>query len=214
MCGRYSVATPPDQLAEHFNATLPLPTPDQRPRQNAAPSQNLPVLLNDGSRQIAYLKWGLIPAWAKDPSISNKLINARAETVAEKPSFRDALNKRRCLVLADAFYEWQKATGGKKSPIKFSLADNTPFAFAGLWETWRNPQGDTIHTFTIITTTPNPLLAPIHDRMPVILSSAAQALWLDNMAAKADLLALLVPFPSELMTSAAADPNILRDFAA
>ncbi|GAB4555638.1 MAG: SOS response-associated peptidase [Anaerolineae bacterium] len=214
MCGRYSVATPPDQLAEHFNATLPLPSPDQRPRQNAAPAQSLPVLLNDGSRQIAYLKWGLIPAWAKDPSISNKLINARAETVAEKPSFRDALNKRRCLVLADAFYEWQKTSGGKKLPIKFSLADTAPFAFAGLWETWRDAQNHVIHTFTIITTTANPLVAPIHDRMPVILPPAGQTLWLDNTASKADQLALLVPFPSELMVYAAADPNILRDFAA
>jgi putative SOS response-associated peptidase YedK len=212
MCGRYSITVSPDQLAAHWNAELP-----EAPiisRQNAAPSETLPTLLNDGANRIQMLRWGLIPRWAEDESIGNKLINARAETVAEKPSFRDAFKKRRCLVLADAFYEWQKIDAKRKQPMRIALKSGEPFAFAGLWETWRDPEGQMLRTFTIITTTPNDLSAPIHDRMPVILTREGEARWLDGATSADDLQALLVPYAAELMTADEADNRTLRQIGA
>ena len=198
MCGRFSIFADPERLAERFNAGLP---PDGlHPRYNAAPTQSLPVLLNEGDRVIQLLRWGLVPFWAKDASIGSQMINARAETLAEKPSFRNALKKRRCLVLADGFYEWKKTTTGK-APMRITLASGEPFAFAGLWETWDTPEGDRLRTFTIITTTPNELVELIHNRMPVILRSELEPLWLDNDADQSAWLDVLRPYPSELMTA-------------
>lgn len=212
MCGRYSISVQPEQLAAHFNASLP--ASGLRARQNAAPTQYLPALLNNGTRQIQMLRWGLVPAWASDTSMSGRLINARAETINEKPSFRDAFKHRRCLILADGFYEWKQSPDGTKQPIRFARADGEPFAFAGLWETWAKGPGDPLHTFTIITTTPNTLVAPIHDRMPVILSREGESVWLDNGLRSADWAAVLVPCPPESLILAAANPATLRDFDA
>jgi putative SOS response-associated peptidase YedK len=206
MCGRYSVAIDPEQLASFFNAALPATA--LAPRYNAAPAENLPVLLNTGERRIEVLRWGLIPAWANDSTIGNKLINARAETVDQKPSFRDAFRKRRCLVLANGFYEWQKTPHGKV-PMHIALKSGDPFAFAGLWESWKSPTGEILRTFTIITTTANDVVAPIHDRMPVILKRQDEALWLNNDAQPA-WRDLLVPYPAELMQAEPISGDLLR----
>lgn len=196
MCGRFSIFADPGRLAERFQVDLPPET--MRPRYNAAPTQVLPVILNEGDRVIRLLRWGLIPFWAKDPSIGSQMINARAETLAEKPAFRNALKKRRCLVLADGFYEWQKTATGK-APMRIALASNEPFAFAGLWENWDTPDGGVLRTFTIVTTTPNELIEPIHNRMPVILRPEHESLWLDNYADQGAWLDVLRPYPADLM---------------
>ncbi len=198
MCGRFSVFADPERLAERFEAELP--ADGLRPRYNAAPTQHLPVILNEDGRKIELLRWGLVPFWAKDPAIGNRLINARGETVAEKPSFRAAFKRRRCLVLADGFYEWQKRPG-RKQPMRISLQSGDPFAFAGLWETWTQPDDQLLRTFTIITTAPNELVAPVHNRMPVILRQEHEDLWLDNAAHPELLLDLLRPYPADLMSA-------------
>ncbi len=174
MCGRYSLTTPEEALVGLFEAG---PLEGHVPRYNAAPGQILPVvrLDDDGARQWAWLRWGLVPSWAKDPAIGNRMINARAETVAEKPSFRAAFRRRRCLVVADGFYEWQ-ARDGAKQPYHIAQSDGGPMAFAGLWERWGGDE--TLETFTILTTDASPDLAPIHHRMPVILAPAHQQVWL------------------------------------
>jgi putative SOS response-associated peptidase YedK len=198
MCGRFSIFADPERLAERFAAALP--EQGIQPRYNAAPTQDLPVLLNEDRSRIQLLRWGLIPFWAKDPSIGNRMINARAETLAEKPSFRTPLKKRRCLVLADGFYEWKKVNSGKQ-PMRIALTSGQPFAFAGLWETWKQPDGDLLRTFTIITTQPNELVASIHNRMPAILLPEHEALWLDDAAQQEAWLDLLRPYPADLLTA-------------
>ena len=149
------------------------------PRYNIAPSQPLLAVLNGGERRAAHLRWGLIPSWAKSAAVGSRLINARAETVAERPSFRTALARRRCLVLADGFYEWQRA-GKARRPMRVTLKSGEPFAFAGLWESWRDPDGEIVRSCTIITTEANELLRPVHERMPVILPKEMESLWLDE----------------------------------
>jgi putative SOS response-associated peptidase YedK len=157
------------------------------------------VIEDEKGNRGGLLRWGLIPSWAKDAAIGNRMINARAETVAEKPSFRRALQQRRCLILADGFYEWRQE-GKKKTPLFITLASREPFAFAGLWETWRPPDGEAIHSCTIITTTPNALMESIHNRMPVILAREAETTWLDRTITEPEkLLPLLVPYPETLM---------------
>ncbi|MEA3337805.1 MAG: SOS response-associated peptidase [Chloroflexota bacterium] len=198
MCGRFSIFADPDRLAEWFDAALP--EEGLRPRYNAAPTQKLPVITNDDSQVIQLFRWGLVPFWAKGPGIGNRLINARSETVAEKPAYRAAFKHRRCLVLADGFYEWQKTSGGKV-PMRIVLKSGDPFAFAGLWETWTPPEGDPLRTFTIITTTPNELLAPIHNRMPVILQKEHEAIWLDDAAEPTIWLDMLRAYPAGEMTA-------------
>lgn len=195
MCGRFSLGVNLDDLVEAFpDFTFP---PETEPRYNIAPTQNVMVVPNNTAGHVSFFRWGLIPSWAKDPEIGNRLINARAETLAEKPSFRAAYLRRRCLILADGFYEWQTIPGSKaKQPMYIQLATKKPFAFAGLWELWR-PDDTPILSCTIITTEPNALLAPIHNRMPVILPPAAYALWLDPAA----LNHLLTPYPADLMTA-------------
>jgi putative SOS response-associated peptidase YedK len=198
MCGRFTLATEKKEIEEHF----PLfDVPDLTPRFNIAPTQEVAAarILPDGpKREVALLRWGLVPSWADDLSIGNRLINARAETVAEKPSFRSAYKKRRCLIVTDGFYEWQK-TEGKKQPYCFKLKDGGPFAFAGLWEHWER-EGNVVETCTILTTQANEVLKPVHDRMPVIVARADYERWLDpgNQTA-AGLDVLLRPFPAELM---------------
>ena len=198
MCGRFTIFADPDRLAERFEASLP--ADGLQPRYNAAPTQRLPVILNEVPPAIQLLQWGLIPSWAKDPAIGSRMINARAETLAEKPSFRAAFKKRRCLVLADGFYEWMKTSGGKQ-PMRIALASGEPFAMAGLWESWHAPDGSLLRTFTIITGEPNELVAPIHNRMPAILLPEHEAIWLDNAAEPAIWQDILRPYPAQRMAA-------------
>lgn len=171
---------------------------DLAPNYNVAPTQSVLTVVNEDGNVGRLMRWGLIPSWAKDPSIGSRMINARSETVAEKPSFRTAFARRRCLVLADGFYEWQKV-GTSKRPMRITLASGGPFAFAGLWETWKAPDDDLITSCTILTTSANDALADIHQRMPVILPRDAEEVWLDTSVRDKDVLSsLLVPYdPSE-----------------
>lgn len=195
MCGRYSLV-PQANFAERFNiANLTL---DLEARYNIAPTQSSPVITRNSPNRAEEMRWGLVPSWAKDVSIGNKMINARAETVAEKPSFRKALAARRCLVPASGFYEWQRTPGGK-IPHYIFLPDSEYFAFAGLYETWKDHEGNLLKTYTIITTTPNELMAQIHNRMPVILHPDDEDRWLDHDTELDEVLSLLKPFPAELM---------------
>jgi putative SOS response-associated peptidase YedK len=197
MCGRYTLATSTKVLVERFR--LAAEAPDLRPRFNIAPSQPVAVVANRPERRLELFLWGLIPSWAKDPAIGNRMINARAETLAEKPSFRDTLKRRRCLVLADGFFEWRK-DGKQKTPIYVRLRSREPFAFAGLWDMWRPAEGDEIRSCTIVTTDANGLLAPVHDRMPVILPPETYEVWLDPRPRESrDLQGLLRPYPDESM---------------
>jgi putative SOS response-associated peptidase YedK len=199
MCGRFTLTTDLDRLAEHF--AFRAAHLSYTPRYNIAPSQPVLTLIDAQERRAGFLRWGLIPSWAKDLGIGDRMINARAETVAEKPSFRRALQKRRCLVLADGFYEWRKE-GKKKTPLFITLKAREPFAFAGLWETWKSPTGEAIHSCTIITTTPNALMESIHNRMPVILPREAETRWLDRTVEDPQsLLSLLTPHPAEAMVA-------------
>lgn len=157
------------------------------------------MIINDGRISVKLMQWGLVPSWAKDPAIGDWMINARAETLTEKPSFKRLVGKKRCLVLTDGFYEWRKE-GKRKIPMRFVLKSREPFAFAGLWDSWRKPEGDELQSYTIITTQANELLKPVHDRMPVILDSLAQKTWLDPEVTEPRVLTVLLQsFPSELM---------------
>lgn len=198
MCGRFFIALKYDDLETAFPEFEP--PREWQPRYNIAPTQPVPVVANDGQPYITFFQWGLVPSWAKDPSIGNRMINARAETLAEKPSFRAAYRRRRCLILADGFYEWRAEPGQRaKTPLAIRLRSGAPFAFAGLWEVWR-PDDTPLLTCTIITTEPNALMAPIHDRMPVILPRSAYATWLDPAERSPhDLQHLLTPYPAEEM---------------
>ena len=197
MCGRYSLTAGTDELGDRFRFDGAGLT--YAPSYNIAPSQMALTVKNDDARRASFMRWGLIPSWAKSPSLGNRMINARAETVAEKPSFRTALTRRRCLVLADGFYEWQR-TEGSKRPMRITLKSREPFAFAGLWDTWRDPKGAIITSCTIITTAANDLLSPVHDRMPVILPRDLESFWLDpHIQDHVALSDVLAPYPSAAM---------------
>ncbi len=193
MCGRYTLTVSASVLAEVFAVDVP----ELRPRYNVAPTQTMGVvrLGRDDAPSWREARWGLIPSWAKDPTIGNRLINARAETAADKPSFRAAIRRRRCLVPADGFYEWRRSPDGKV-PHLVRFADGRPFAFAGLWERWRDADGATVDSYTILTTRPNELVAGLHDRMPVILPPEVHDEWLAPAEIERDRLeALLAPHP-------------------
>ena len=191
MCGRFTLRTSPQRVAEIFGVEGELPL--FRPRYNIAPTQEI-AIIRDHHLQLVH--WGLIPSWADDPKIGSRMINARAEGLADKPAFRRAFKRGRCLVVADGFYEWRKM-GTKKQPYLIHRRDDQPFAFAGLAEHWSR-RDQTIDSATIITTDPNPLMAPIHDRMPVILGPEAQGLWLDpEFEGREQLLALLRPYAED-----------------
>jgi len=200
MCGRFTQFSTSDELTEVFSIRefadfIP------EPSFNVAPTQFVKAIVGNENRRLGALRWGLIPAWAKSEEIGQKLINARAETLAEKPSFREAFKKRRCVIAANGFYEWRKTASGKV-PMYIYQKSEKPFALAGLYETWRTPAGETLSTCTIITTAPNSLMASIHNRMPAILPSAAIEQWLDRSAYHAEqLLSLLTPFASEEMSA-------------
>jgi len=196
VCGRYTLRSNPKAVAEAFGLD---DVPIFELRYNIAPTQNVSAIqLKDGKRHLSFLHWGLIPSWADDPAIGNRMINARADGVADKPSFRSAFKKRRCLIVADGFFEWKKE-GKAKQPFLITLKSGKPFAFAGLAEHWH--RGDqVIDSCTIITTEPNELMADIHDRMPVILPPADYDLWLDqDFQGKEKLLAMLGSYPADEM---------------
>lgn len=196
MCGRFSIIKKAEDIQSRFSIKAGLE--DHQPVYNAAPGMRLGVITNKNPERLEMYKWGLVPYWAKDVSIGYKMINARSETLAEKPSFRNFLKSKRCLVPADGFYEWKK-DGKAKQPFRIFLRDESLFAFAGLWDSWNDPEGNTLHSFTIITTSANALMTPIHDRMPVILFPENEKLWLDSSASQDQLLSLLKPYPAELM---------------
>jgi putative SOS response-associated peptidase YedK len=197
MCGRYTVIASPEALRALFGYQE---QPNFPPRYNVAPTQPIAIVrLVEGKRQFALVRWGLLPSWVKDPKTFTLLINARGETAAEKPAFRAAMRRRRCLIPADGFYEW-KALGGRKQPYFIRAKSGEPFAFAGLWETWTGPNGEELETAAIVTTTANRTLSPIHDRMPVVVPPEAFDLWLD--AANVDpttAAALILPAPENLL---------------
>ena len=197
MCGRYTFIAPAPAAEQRFGATFAEPAPTT---YNAAPSQRLPIITNAAPGQIQLLSWGLVPNWSKGPTAGPKPINARAETLAEKPSFRQLLGRRRCLVLADSFFEWQ-ATPAGKVPHRILLREEQPFAFAGLWDEWVDRATGELHpTFTIITTEPNALMAGIHNRMPVILADrAAELAWLADGHRLPDYQLLLQPYDAAAM---------------
>jgi putative SOS response-associated peptidase YedK len=198
MCGRFTLTVDPAELLERFH--LSVADEPTTPRYNVAPTQKVAVVLNESPERLSMVQWGFIPSWAKDPGIGGQLINARAETLAEKPTFRTAFKKRRCLVLADGFYEWHKEADGKnKTPMYARLKSGEPFAMAGLWDVWKTPDGESRRTCTIITTEPNEMMAPIHNRMPVILPRDLETDWLDNSLEALALLALLKPYAADQM---------------
>jgi len=208
MCGRFTLRTPLTVLSQQFLFDLgpAAEVADVRPRYNIAPTQTIAAVRRTGSaspRTLAWLHWGLIPSWAKDAKMAASMINARSETAAEKPAFRSAFARRRCLVLCDGFFEWKKV-GREKQPYYYRMQDERPFALAGLWESWRGPagsEGPPLESATILTSTANELCCELHDRMPVILEACDYDSWLDPAAAKEDLLALLAPFSADAMKS-------------
>lgn len=199
MCGRYTQTQTLKALAERFGAQAE--AIQSGPRYNIAPSRPAVIVVSAAAREFRMARWGLVPSWAKDPALGNKLINARAETLSEKPSFKRAFESRRCLVPADGFYEWARK-GASKIPYRFTLKDGSLFSFAGLWEAWRAPDGRMLETFTIVTTSANDLLKSIHDRMPVILRKEDEPLWLDpTTGTTAEVKDLLRPYPAEAMAA-------------
>ena len=198
MCGRYTLTLSGDALAEAFDLAE---VPELSPRYNVAPTQEVATLRQDApgtAPGLTLMRWGLIPRWAKDKSIGNRMINARSETVAEKPAYRGPFKRQRCLILADGFYEWMKMPDGKQ-PFHIRLHDGEPFAIAGLWDRWKGEDG-TIESCTLLTTSPNPLVGDIHNRMPVILPREHYGTWLDPSESDRERLErLLVAYPAEAM---------------
>lgn len=205
MCGRYTLRTPPADWAPTFDVE---PPPDLQLRFNIAPTQEAPIVRLDaeGRREAVLARWGLIPSWADDPSVGSRMINARCETAATLPAFRQAFERRRCLVPADGFYEW-RSEGKRKQPVYVCRVDRRPWAFAGLWESWRH-QELRIESFTILTTDANPALQSLHTRMPVILHAADYPRWLDGPTQ--DVAPLLRPYPESELTHFAVNPAVNR----
>lgn len=198
MCGRFVLKDNIKTLSKNFDF-------DQdddvlfEPKYNITPGQNAPIIIKEETRKCAIMRWGLVPSWSNDPLIGFQMINARSETVAQKPSFKNSLRKRRCIVPSNGFYEWKKLDNKTKTPYYIKMKNNKPFGFAGLWDTW-NKDGANLTTFTIITTSPNELIKPIHDRMPVILKKEDEDLWLNPDIQNSDVvLHLLKPFSSDDM---------------
>ncbi len=203
MCGRFTLIYDIDTVARVIMSPRSIavsPALKTQPRYNIAPTQDVLTVMQNSDVHLETLRWGLVPSWAKEENIGAKMINARAETLAEKPSFKRLLNGRRCLVVADGFYEWTHEPNAPKTPMYITLKEHEPFAFAGLWDSWKSPTGQHIRTCTIITTEPNELMQPIHNRMPAILSREAREAWLDpTLHDSQALLPLLRAYPSAQM---------------
>lgn len=199
MCGRYSLFADFHKIEERFGKAT-FEADEYEESYNIAPSQMVLSVIHDGLKnRLGYLKWGLIPPWAKEAKIGDKMINARSETVHEKPSFREAIKKKRCLIVADSFYEW-KRTQGRKVPMRIKMKNDELFAMAGLWESWKSPSGELVHTCTILTTEPNELMSTIHDRMPVILKKSDEQSWLNSTVKNVDeLKKYMIPLDDGLL---------------
>jgi putative SOS response-associated peptidase YedK len=213
MCGRVRLSDDFSEIKIAFRIPPEYPTPNTyAPSWNVAPTDSLPIVRYDskaGERSLDLMRWGLVPYWAKDTKIGFSTINAMAETVDSKPVFREAFKRRRCLVPVDNFYEWQKIGPKEKQPYAIALADRGIMALAGLWENWKSPASEWVRSFTIITTTPNELCAPIHNRMPVILPPETWPAWLgEDPAEPAQLKAMLAPYPADRMTCWAVDKRV------
>jgi putative SOS response-associated peptidase YedK len=202
MCGRYTISNPGEILPELLGGRGE--APEMAARYNVAPTQEAPVVVagEDGSRRVVLMRWGLVPYWSESAAGGARMINARSETAAEKPAFRDSFKRRRCLVAADGFFEWQKAAGGKQ-PYLIRLVGGAPLAFAGLWDRWHGQEGRALETFSILTTSANELVQPIHDRMPVVLPVSGRDRWLDGETESSVLGELLAPYPAPEMEAIA-----------
>lgn len=202
MCGRASLTKNEKELEERFNSAFyseDIERYNPVPNFNLGPGQYHPVLTNEDPSMFNFQRWGLIPFWAKDEKIAFKMINARAETIKDKPAFRGALNSRRCLIPLDGFYEWEKRQKGLSLPYRFVLEKKGIFSVAGIWENWKSPSGQELKTFSIITVRANKTVGKLHGRMPAILFPSEERLWLDNELKQEDLLSLLKPYPEDLM---------------
>ncbi|MED4206479.1 SOS response-associated peptidase [Neobacillus mesonae] len=210
MCGRFTLTASIGQIIDRFDIQAFLDEENFVPSYNIAPSQMVLAVINDGKvNRMGYLKWGLIPPWAKDLSIGNSLINARAETLAEKPSFKNAFRKKRCLIIADSFYEWRRHEDKTKTPMRIKLKSDGLFALAGIWEQWKSPEGETIFSCSVITTTPNQLMTDIHDRMPVILHPENEKTWLNPAITDTKFLQqIFVPYDEAQMEAYEVSPLV------
>ncbi|MCM3764552.1 SOS response-associated peptidase [Neobacillus niacini] len=210
MCGRFTLTASIDQILDRFDIQAFLDEENYAPSYNIAPSQSVLAIINDGkANRMGFLKWGLIPPWAKDPSIGYKMINARAETIAEKPSFRKAFQKKRCLIIADSFYEWKRHNDKTKTPMRIKLKYEDLFAMAGIWEQWKSPEGKSVFSCSVITTTPNELMTEIHDRMPVILKPEDEKTWLNPaINDPKEMARFLVPLDHNLMEAYQVSPLV------
>jgi putative SOS response-associated peptidase YedK len=205
MCGRYSLNKSKIQLEERFQAEM---LPDFSPRYNIAPTQLVPVITSQSPKGFSFFYWGITPEFGQNKPVSQKLINARAETVKEKISFKSSFEKRRCLIPADGFFEWKKLGKKTKIPYRFTLKDDELFAFAGIWEEYETVNGESQHTFLILTTSPNKIVEDVHDRMPVILNKNMEKKWLDPYTSEAELLEMMNPYSSEQMMSYTVSPLV------
>ena len=205
MCGRYSLSKSKIELEERFQAEM---LPDFKPRYNVAPTQLVPVITSRSPKGFSFFYWGITPDFGKNKPVAQKLINARAESVHDKVSFKSSFEKRRCLIPADGFYEWKKLGKKTKIPYRFTFKEDELFAFAGIWEEYETVSGEIQHTFLILTTGPNDLISEIHDRMPVILNRQMEKKWLDNYTSESELLAMLQPYPSDQMLSYTVSPLV------
>ena len=206
MCGRFTLISSVSDLQLKFGFAME--PADVRPRYNVAPTQQVLTVVNDGERRGELMRWGLVPSWAKDVKIGSRMINAVSETAASKPAFRSAFRRRRCLVLADGFFEWRKE-GKQRIPLYFSQKSGEPMAFAGLWENWKSPEDEWIRSCTILTTAANSFIEPVHNRMPVILSAETVPLWLDPLTeAPENLQPLMLPAPSEVLDVREVSPTV------
>ena len=196
MCGRYTIIAKAEEIEKRFNVEVP---ESFTPSYNAAPTHILPVITNKNPDGVSLFQWGLIPGWAKDKRIGSKLINARAETITEKASFKNAFKQKRCLVIADGFYEWKRSSKKIKIPHRILLDTKELFAFAGLWEEFRDENQHVVHTFTIITTKANSAISKIHERMPVILEPGTEQKWLSSTISAGEQLELLKPYDEQRM---------------
>lgn len=205
MCGRYSLSQSKIELEERFHAEM---LPDFTPRYNIAPTQLVPVITSQSPKGFSFFYWGITPDFGQNRPVSQKLINARAETVTEKVTFKSSFQKRRCLIPADGFYEWKRLGKKTKIPYRFTLRESELFAFAGIWDEFETVNGEIQHTFLILTTTANDKVAEIHDRMPVILAQKDEKKWLDPYSSEEELSEILNPFPSDLMLSYTVSPLV------
>ena len=214
MCGRYSLSKSKIELEERFQAEM---LPDFNPRYNIAPTQLVPVITSASPKGFSFFYWGITPDFGKNKPVAQKLINAKAETVDQKISFKSSFQRRRCIIPADGFYEWKKLGKKTKIPYRFTLRDNELFSMAGIWEEYESVSGETQHTFLILTTTPNEVVSEIHDRMPVILTKEAEKKWLDNYSSEEELKKYLAPYTSDQMLSFTVSPlvnSVANDTAA